>query len=62
MSTLIKQDLAVIKGISERLGYGQGKMLETLMYIESNTQEFTLAELRSFYNVMSGFREMFQPA
>ena len=58
---LITEDLNVINGISERLGYGPGKMLETLMYIESNTAEFTLGELRSFYHVMSEFRKLFQP-
>ncbi len=47
----------MIAGIQERLG--QLPVLETLIYIENNSNEFTLAELRSFYNVMSQFRAMF---
>ncbi len=54
---MINKDLAVIAGIQERLG--QLPVLETLIYIENNSNEFTLAELRSFYNVMSQFRAMF---
>lgn len=53
------KDLAVIDGINERLG--RIGTLETLMYIENNSQEFSLSELRSFYTVMAGFREMFAP-
>lgn len=53
------KDLAVIDGINERLG--RIGTLETLIYIENNTQEFTLRELRSFYAVMTGFRELFAP-
>ena len=54
---MINKDLAVIAGIQERLG--QLPVLETLIYIENNTDEFSLAELRSFYNVMSQFRALF---
>jgi hypothetical protein len=58
--TMINRDLNVIAGIQERLG--QLPVLETLMYIENNTAEFTIAELRSFYNVMSQFRALFAAA
>jgi len=57
---MINKDLAVIAGIQERLG--QLPVLETLIYIENNTDEFTLAELRSFYNVMAQFRALFATA
>jgi hypothetical protein len=57
---MINKDLAVIAGIQERLG--QLPVLETLMYIENNTDEFSMAELRSFYNVMSQFRALFATA
>jgi len=57
---MINQDLKVIAGIQERLG--QLPVLETLIYIENNTQEFTISELRSFYNVMSQFRALFAAA
>lgn len=57
---MITQDLKVIAGIQERLG--QLPVLETLMYIENNTAEFTIAELRSFYSVMSQFRALFAAA
>lgn len=57
---MINQDLKVIAGIQERLG--QLPILETLIYIERNTQEFTISELRSFYAVMSQFRAMFAQA
>ena len=57
---MINKDLAVIAGIQERLG--QLPLLETLIYIETNTDEFSLRELRSFYNVMSQFRALFAAA
>ena len=57
---MINQDLKVIAGIQERLG--QLPVLETLIYIENNTSEFTISELRSFYNVMSHFRALFAAA
>ena len=57
---MITQDLNVIAGIQERLG--QLPILETLVYIENNTDQFTIAELRSFYNVMSQFRALFARA
>ncbi len=57
---MINQDLKVIAGIQERLG--QLPVLETLIYIEQNPSEFTIAELRSFYSVMSQFRALFAAA
>jgi len=57
---MINQDLKVIAGIQERLG--QLPVLETLIYIENNTEEFTISELRSFHNVMSQFRALFAAA
>ena len=57
---MINKDLAVIAGIQERLG--QLPVLETLIYIENNTNEFSIAELRSFYNVMAQFRALFATA
>lgn len=57
--TLFEQDQRVIRGIQERLG-GLG-LLETLTYMEANTEEFSLAELRSFYHMMSEMRKLFQP-
>jgi len=54
---MINKDLAIISGIQERLG--QLPLLETLIYIENNTDEFSLRELRSFYSVMSQFRALF---
>jgi len=36
-------------------------LLETLTYMEANTEEFSLAELRSFYHMMSEMRKLFQP-
>ena len=55
---MINQDLAVIQGIQERIG--QQPILETLIYIGNNTQEFTIRELRSYYRVMAEFRAFFQ--
>ena len=57
--TLFEQDQRVIRGIQQRLG-GLG-LLETLTYIEANTDEFNLSELRSFYHVISEMRKLFQP-
>ena len=57
--TLFEQDQRVIQGIQQRLG-GLG-LLETLTYMEANTEEFSLAELRSFYHIMSEMRKLFQP-
>jgi hypothetical protein len=56
---MIQQDLKIIEGIGARLDQ---PMLETLMYIQDNTDEFTLAELRSFYRVMADFRRLLAPA
>ena len=36
-------------------------LLETLTYMEANTEEFSLAELRSFYHMMTEMRKLFQP-
>lgn len=57
--TLFEQDQRVIQGIQQRLG-GLG-LLETLTYMEANTDEFSLSELRSFYHMMSEMRKLFQP-
>lgn len=57
--TLFEQDQRVIRGIQQRLG-GLG-LLETLTYMEANTEEFSLAELRSFYHMISEMRKLFQP-
>jgi hypothetical protein len=58
--SLFDQDYKVIQGLQQRLG-GLG-LLETLTYIESNTAEFSLQELRSFYHIMSEMRQLFAPA
>ena len=52
----MNQDLSVVEAVQQRLGLG---LLETLIYIEQNTQEFTIRELRSYYRVMSQFRALF---
>ena len=57
--TLFDQDYKVIQGIQQRLG-GLG-LLETLTYMEANTAEFSLQELRSFYHIMSQMRQLFAP-
>ena len=57
---MINDDLKVIAGIQQRLG--QLPILETLVYIEQNTDQFTIRELRSFYAVMSQFRALFSAA
>ena len=58
--SLFDQDYKVIQGLQQRLG-GLG-LFETLTYIESNTAEFSLQELRSFYHIMSEMRQLFAPA
>lgn len=58
--TLFNRDYQVIQGIQQRLG--DLGLLETLTYMESNTAEFSLAELRSFYHIMSEMRQLFEPA
>lgn len=55
----MNQDLSVVEGLQQRLGMG---LLETLIYIENNTGEFTIRELRSYYRVMGQFRAMFSAA
>ena len=57
--SLFDQDYKVIQGIQQRLG-GLG-LLETLTYMESNSEEFELSELRSFYHIMSQMRQLFAP-
>ena len=51
--------LATVQAISEQL---EMPMLETLMYIQSHTSEFSLRELRDYYVVMAGFQKLFEPA
>ena len=55
----IKEDLAVVQAIGEQL---QLPMLETLQYIQANSQEFSLAELGAYFSVFSQFQRMFEPA
>jgi hypothetical protein len=55
----IKEDLAVMQAISEQL---QLPMLETLMYVDANSQEFSLAELRAYFRVKAQFQKLFEPA
>ena len=55
----IKEDLAIVQAIGEQL---QLPMLETLMYFEANSQEFSLAELRAYFRVKAEFRKLFEPA
>ena len=55
----MNQDLSVVEAVQQRLGLG---LLETLIYIEQNTPEFTIRELRSYYRVMAQFRAMFSAA
>ena len=56
---MITEDLKVIEGINARLNTG---MLETLMYMDANSEEFTLAELRAFFRVKAQFQKLFEPA
>jgi hypothetical protein len=55
----IKEDLAVVQAISEQL---QLPMLETLMHIDANSEEFSLAELRAYFRVKAQFQKLFEPA
>jgi hypothetical protein len=49
--------MITVNGIQERLS--QMPLLETLIYMEGHTDEFTLAELRDFYTVMAEFQKLF---
>jgi hypothetical protein len=49
--------MVTVNGIQERLG--QMPLLETLIYMEAHTDEFTLAELREFYTEMAEFQKLF---
>lgn len=53
----MNQDLSVVEAVQQRLGLG---LLETLIYMEQNTGEFTIAELRSYFRVIAEFRALFQ--
>ena len=48
--------MATVQAIQEQL---QMPLLETLFYIKEHTEEFSLAELRAFYDVMAGFENLF---
>ena len=56
---MITEDLKVIEGIKARLNTG---MLETMMYMDANSEEFTLAELRAYFRVKAQFQKLFEPA
>jgi hypothetical protein len=56
---MITEQIRVLNGISARLGL---PMLETLMYMDENSQEFTLAELRAYFAVKAQFQKLFEPA
>ena len=56
---MIAEDLKVIEGIKVRLNTG---MLETLMYMDANSEEFTLAELKAYFRVKAQFQKLFEPA
>jgi len=56
---MITEDINVIEGIKARLNTG---MLETMIYIDANSQEFTLAELRAYFRVKAEFQKLFEPA
>ena len=56
---MIAEDLKVIEGIKARLNTG---MLETMVYMNVNSEEFTLAELRAYFRVKAQFQKLFEPA
>ena len=56
---MITEDINVIEGIKARLNMG---MLETMIYIDANSEEFTLAELRAYFRVKAEFQKLFEPA
>jgi hypothetical protein len=37
-------------------------MLETLMYIDARSEEFSIAELRAYFRVKAQFQKLFDPA
>jgi hypothetical protein len=55
---MITQALETVTAISQQL---QMPMLETLLYIRRNTEEFSLAELRDYYIVMADFEKLLAP-
>jgi hypothetical protein len=54
----IGEDLAVVQAIGEQL---QLPMLETLIYIDDNRDEFSQFELGCFHRVFNDFRKLFAP-
>jgi len=56
---MITKDINVIEGIKARLNTG---MLETMVYMDANSEEFTLAELRAYFRVKAQFQKLFEPA
>ena len=56
---MITEDINVIEGIKARLNTG---MLETMVYMDVNSEEFSLAELRAFFRVKAQFQKLFEPA
>ena len=56
---MITEDINVIEGIKARLNTG---MLETMIYIDANSEEFTLVELRAYFRVKAEFQKLFEPA
>ena len=56
---MITEDLNIIEGIKARLNTG---MRETMIYIDANSEEFSLAELRAYFRVRAEFQKLFEPA
>ena len=56
---MITEDLKVIEGIKARLNIG---MLETMVYMDANSEEFSLAELRAYFRVKAQFQKLFELA
>jgi hypothetical protein len=56
---MITEDINIIEGIKARLNTD---MLETMIYIDANSEEFTLAELRAYFRVRAEFQKLFEPA
>ena len=55
---MIEQALETVNAISQQL---EMPMLETLMYIRENTEEFNFTELRDYYIVMADFEKLLSP-
>ena len=55
---MITQALETVTAISQQL---EMPMLETLLYIRMNAEEFSLAELRDYYIVMADFEKLLAP-